>query len=143
MDKPGLIAKAAITINATANKVWEALVNPLMIKEYMFGATVHSDWVKGSPITWKGEINGKQFEDKGEILAIEPGKKLQYSHYSPLSKLPDIPSNYHIVTIKLADEKGKTIITLEQDKNGSEKEQQEAQKNWNTMLQSLKKLLET
>lgn len=137
-----LIAKAEITIDSSVDKVWEALTNPLLIKEYMFGATVISDWVKDSSITWQGEFNGNKFEDKGKILEIISGKRLSYSHYSPLSKLPDIPENYHRVTIDLTAENSKTKVTLTQDKNGSEREFKEAEKNWKQMLLSLKKLLE-
>jgi hypothetical protein len=56
-------AKAGITIQAPISKVWDALVNPEVIKRYMFGTTVTSHWVTGSPITWKGEWKGKAYED--------------------------------------------------------------------------------
>jgi uncharacterized protein YndB with AHSA1/START domain len=39
MDK-NLIAKASININAPSEKVWDALVTPEAIKQYMFGANV-------------------------------------------------------------------------------------------------------
>lgn len=54
-----LIAKASITINAPVAKVWEALVSPAMIKQYMFGTNVVTDWKEGSPIVWRGEWQGK------------------------------------------------------------------------------------
>ena len=56
----GLIAKATITINAPVERVWDALVNPGIIKQYMFGTEVVSDWEEGSPIVWKGEWQGKK-----------------------------------------------------------------------------------
>jgi uncharacterized protein YndB with AHSA1/START domain len=59
-----LIAKAAITINAPASRVWQALVTPEAIKHYMFGTNVVSDWHEGSPIYWRGEWQGKPYEDK-------------------------------------------------------------------------------
>lgn len=142
MEAKNLIAKAEITVIVTANKAWEALTNPKQIEKYMFGTTVTSDWKKGSTITWKGEMDGKKYEDKGKILKIDPEKKLQYSHYSPLSKLTDKPENYHTVTIDLTTKKNKTSITLTQDKNGSEKGQKQSEKNWATMLEGLKDLLE-
>ena len=49
MDKP-LIAEASIHINAPLGKVWEALVHPELITQYLFGTTVVSDWKVGSPI---------------------------------------------------------------------------------------------
>jgi uncharacterized protein YndB with AHSA1/START domain len=36
MDK-NLIARASISIDAPSEKVWNALVNPEAIKQYMFG----------------------------------------------------------------------------------------------------------
>lgn len=142
MSTKNLLAKAQQTINAPASEVWDALIDPKKIKEYMFGATVTSDWKKGSPITWKGEMNGKKYEDKGVILEIKPKEKLQYSHYSPMSGKPDAPENYHSVNIELLDKNNKTEVVLTQDKNGSEKEQQESQKNWKAMLEGLKKVIE-
>ena len=65
------IAKASITINATAEKVWHALTDPRMIKKYMFGTSVISDWKEGSKIIWKGEWEGKSYEDKGKIIHLK------------------------------------------------------------------------
>jgi uncharacterized protein YndB with AHSA1/START domain len=39
-NNKGLVAKASITVNAPVAKVWVALVNPAMIKQYMFGTNV-------------------------------------------------------------------------------------------------------
>ena len=79
------IAKAAVDIDAPAAKVWDALVNPASIKEYMFGTNVTSDFQEGSPISWKGEWQGKAYEDKGTIRRVEPGRVLEYTHFSPLA----------------------------------------------------------
>src|SRR5512142_1008907 len=92
-----LIARASIRISAPSDKVWDALVNPQAIHQYMFGTTVVSDWREGSPITWQGEWQGKPYQDKGVILQLIPGKKIRYSHFSPLSGQPDRPENYHTV----------------------------------------------
>jgi len=136
------IAKALITINASAEKVWHALTDPGMIKKYMFGTTVISDWKEGSKIIWKGEWEGKSYEDKGKILRFEPKKSLQYSHFSPLSGLHENPENYHIVTIDLEEKDKQTTVTLTQDNNPDEKTKDHSEKNWKMMLASLKKLLE-
>jgi uncharacterized protein YndB with AHSA1/START domain len=53
-------------------KVWDAFVNPKLIKRYMFGAEARSDWKEGSPIVWKGEYEGKSYEDRGVILKFQP-----------------------------------------------------------------------
>jgi uncharacterized protein YndB with AHSA1/START domain len=45
-----LIANVSIIIDAPTDKVWDALVNPAAIKQYMFGTYVATDWHVGSPI---------------------------------------------------------------------------------------------
>lgn len=62
------MSEATTTINAPASKVWEALIDPDLIKQYLYGTEVTSDWKVGSPITYKGEWQGKAYEDKGQIL---------------------------------------------------------------------------
>jgi len=141
MDK-NLIAHASILINAPIGSVWNALVEPKTIKQYMFGSDVISDWRAGSPIVWKGEYQGKPYQDKGKILQIKSGRMIQYSHFSPLSGLPDEPGNYHTVTIELAEEADSTRISLEQDNNASKEEAEHSDKNWEMMLTAMKKLLE-
>ena len=137
-----LLAKASTTIKATAAEVWDALVDPAKIKQYMFGTNVTSDWKEGSPISWKGEWEGKAYEDKGVILEMKPRRLLQYTHFSPLSGLPDQRENYHTVTIELAENGSATDVTLTQDNNPNEKEREHSEKNWSMMLEGLKGLLE-
>jgi len=84
MDK-NLIARASVTINAPSERVWDALVNPEAIKQYMFGTNVASDWREGSAIIWRGEWQGRPYQDEGVILRFKPGRALQYSHFSPPS----------------------------------------------------------
>ena len=138
----GLVAKATISINAPADKVWNALTNPEVIKQYMFGTTVISDWREGSPIVWKGEWQGTTYEDKGIILKLKPERLIQYSHFSPLSGKPDLPENYHAVTIELTTDEAGTAVSLSQDNNETEQEREHSEQNWKRMLDELKKLLE-
>ncbi len=136
------IAKASISINAPVGKVWDALTNPEVIKQYMFGTNVISDWKEGSSIVWKGEWQGKKYEDKGTILKIKEERVLQYSHFSPLSGKPDVPENYHIVTIELSGNEKQTHFSLLQDNNATEEDRDHSEKNWKMMLDALKKFLE-
>jgi uncharacterized protein YndB with AHSA1/START domain len=137
-----LNATAQVTIHALPERVWKALIDPEEIKQYMMGATVTTDWALGSDITWAGEWKGKTFEDKGTIVQFEENKKLRYTHYSPLSGKEDSPENYHTVTISLEEAEDQTLVTLSQTGNESEKEQEHASKNWQSMLDSMKKLIE-
>lgn len=137
-----LIATATVSIVADKSQVWNALVTPAAIKQYMFGADVQSDWEVGSAITWSGEMKGKKYEDKGKILQFDPPQTLAYSHFSPMSGKPDQPENYHTVTIQLSGTGHATKVSLSQDNNPDEKSQAESAKNWSAMLQGLKKYVE-
>ena len=141
MDKT-LVAEASTTINAPASKVWDALTKPELIKQYLFGTDVISDWKVGSPITYRGEWQGKPFEDKGKILQVEPGKSLVSTHWSPLSGVPDSPENYHTVSYHLSEKDGKTEVTITQDNNASEEEKSHSEQNWRQVLEGMKKMLE-
>jgi uncharacterized protein YndB with AHSA1/START domain len=134
----GNIAKATVTIDAPAARVWDALVNPKTIKQYMFGTDVVSDWKKGGSITWKGEFQGKKYEDKGTILEIERERKLRYTHTSNLS-----PGEEHTVAIDLAPRGKQTVVSLSQDNNATEEARQHSEKNWEMMLAGLKKIVES
>ena len=138
----GLIAKASISINTPVDIVWDALTNPELIRQYMFGTNVISDWKEGSPIIWKGEWEGNKYEDKGVILKLEPGLLIQYSHFSTLSGQQDLPENYHTVTIELSGKGKQTFVSLLQDNNATEEAREHSEKNWKIMLDGLKKLLE-
>jgi uncharacterized protein YndB with AHSA1/START domain len=138
----GLIAAQSIVINAPIEKIWDALVNPDLIKQYMFGTNVMSEWKEGSAITWKGEWQGKAYEDKGVILKLDKPHLLKYSHFSPLTGEPDLPENYHTVTIELSDQDGAVKVRLRQDNNATQEAKDHSEKNWGMMLADLKKLVE-
>jgi uncharacterized protein YndB with AHSA1/START domain len=137
-----LTARACVTVAAPPKKVWDALTTPETIKRYMFGTTVTSDWKVRGPITWKGEWEGKKYEDKGVIKQFKPQQVIQYSHFSPLAGLPDKPENYHTVTIELSGDSNGTHVSLSQDNNKTEEERAHSTKNWEMMLASLKKVVE-
>jgi len=80
-----ITAEATVDIDASPSEVWRSLTDPARLKQYYLGAEVETDWQVGSPITFKGAWDGKHYEDKGEILAFEPERKLAYSHLSPMS----------------------------------------------------------
>jgi hypothetical protein len=76
------------------------------------------------------------------ILQFRTEKKLHYTHFSPLSGLPDVQDNYHVVTIDLTDEGSQTLVALSQDNNPTEAALEHSEANWRMMLAALKKLLE-
>jgi uncharacterized protein YndB with AHSA1/START domain len=138
----GLISTASTTVHAPAARVWEALTDPAMIRQYLFGADVESDWQQGSSIVWRGMYEGRRYEDKGTILQVEPQRILQYTHYSSLTGQPDLPEHYHTITVALAERDGETVVTLSQDNNPGEESRAHTAAFWQAMLDRLKALLE-
>jgi uncharacterized protein YndB with AHSA1/START domain len=140
----GFEAKKTVTINASRARVWDALTQPTMVKRYMHGTNLSTDWKEGSPISWKGEWKGKSYEDKGTVLSVQPQKVLKYTHWSPMGGSEDKPENYHTVTYELGGEGGRTTLTLTQDNNATQDEADKmANDNWGPVLNSLKETVET
>ena len=137
----GLIAKVSTVIYFPCSKVWDVLINPEMISQFMFGTQVVSDWKEGSVIFWKGTRKGKPYQDKGIVLKFEPTRKLVYSHFSTHAHLPDQPENYHILTYELYEKGENTLITLTQDNNLDSRDVEHSQKMWTTVLGNLKTLM--
>jgi uncharacterized protein YndB with AHSA1/START domain len=69
-----LIDKQSIVIIALLEKVWNALVNPAMIKQYLFGTEAVSDWKAGSSPVFTGKWKGKAYVHKVVVLRIVQGK---------------------------------------------------------------------
>lgn len=136
------VATAETEIAAPPEKVWGALTDPKQIEEYMFGSQVETDWKPGSRIVWRGEYEGKQYEDKGEIVEIEPNRRLKVTHFSPLSGQEDIPENYHTLLYELEERDGSTRVSLSQDNNPSAEAAEHSRANWEKMLVGLKQVVE-
>lgn len=136
------IAKAVVTIHALPAAIWDALTRPELIKQYMFGTDVSTDWEVGSPITYRGEWKGESYEDKGTIVQIEPEQRLVSTLWSSASGMADLPENYKTVSYELSAERGGTKVTVTQDNNRTQGDADHSERNWNMVLGKLKALLE-
>jgi uncharacterized protein YndB with AHSA1/START domain len=135
-------AKASIAINAPKDKVWEALTDPDMIREYLFGTNTETDWQKGSSITYKGTWKGQAYEDKGTIIDIVPDKLLHTTYLSGMSGKEDKPENYANVIYEITEQSGKTVLSITQDNNETDESRRHSEQNWNTVLEGIKQLVE-
>jgi uncharacterized protein YndB with AHSA1/START domain len=138
----GIIATAEADINASPARVWSALTDPAQIKRYMFGSQVETDWKPGSAIVWKGEYQGRAYQDKGKIVEVEPQRRLVVTHFSPMSGQEDVPENYHTITYVIESRGDGTHVSLSQDNNASEEEAAHSRDNWAAMLSALKNVIE-
>jgi uncharacterized protein YndB with AHSA1/START domain len=137
-----LTVEVSVTINADIAKVWDALVNPAIIKQYLFGTNAISDWKVGSPITYKGEWEGKEYEDHGKILQIEPEKILKTTYWSSMSGTENMPENYVTLTYTVSRVGNGTLLTITQDNSKTEEAKEHSGSNWKMVLDKLKEILE-
>jgi uncharacterized protein YndB with AHSA1/START domain len=138
----GYVATAIIDIGAPPSTVWRVLVDPERIREYMFGSEVVTDWRPGSPILFRGEWEGKPYEDKGTIVTVDEPRLLRYTHYSPLSGAPDVPESYHTLTYTLEETPEGTRVTLTQDNNDTREAAAHSEKMWRQVVEVVRRAAE-
>jgi len=137
-----LRTQSSVVIVAPAREVWRAITMPELIKRWFFGADTETDWRVGSPIVHRGEWQGAPYEDRGEIVRIEPPTLLEHTHWSPLSGLPDEPASYQTVTWTLEERDGSTELTVAEDNVPSEDAKAASEAAWSSALEALKHLVE-
>lgn len=131
-----------ISINANIDKVWDALINPEIIREYFFGTETESDWKVGSSVVFKGIWEGETYEDKGVVLKHDAKKELQYSYWSSMSGTEDKPENYANITYKVKSQGNGTELTVEQSGFKTEEQKQHSEQNWKMVLENMKSIIE-
>lgn len=134
-DMDGFVSRAERDVAAPAEEVWGLLT--ARASEVYFGSQVESDWQVGSPVVWRGEWEGKAFEDRGEVVEADPPTRLVITHFSPLSGETDSPENYHRMEYTLTDIGGGTHVVLEQDGNATQEAADRSAANWQQMLDLL------
>lgn len=114
-----------LLLNATPGKVWHALTNPDQTKKYMFNCEVYSNWELGSEIKWKGNHQGYESGEQGEILEIEQNKTLKYSSIDPNFGIEIKPENFLHITYDLKENKESTELTITIESFNNDQERME------------------
>ncbi|MDR9854964.1 SRPBCC family protein [Paenibacillus sp. VCA1] len=133
-----------IRINASTEKVWEALTDPEQVKQWQYGSILLTDWQEGGEIRFRNEWEGQVFEQWGKVLEIIPHELIRYSLFAPRPGLEDKPENYFIMSYILSEEGGSTLLRIEQEDNrpGATQEVRESEEDEQSVLGMLKKLVE-
>ncbi|GJM28493.1 MAG: ATPase [Cyclobacteriaceae bacterium] len=143
-----LFTDDSIIINAPVSTVWDALINPELTKQYMFGCEAKCSWKVGDPIEWIGSEDGVVYV-KGSLVTFEPNKRFAFTVFDPHGSYADIPENYLTATYTLTPEGGNTHLNViqgdyEKVAEGNKRYQDTMdQGGWNGVLESLKKIVET
>ncbi len=137
-----LIVQKSVQVSAPVSKVWEALTNPEMVKQYLFGTQLVTNWQVGSSIVFQGSYEGKEYQDKGEIVQFEPEKLLQYTYLSSFSGLENKEENYSLVTYEVSGVDGDVTLKVSQKGFANEQAREHSESSWNMVLNGIKKLVE-
>jgi uncharacterized protein YndB with AHSA1/START domain len=130
-----------IIIHADLARVWNLLVDPVKVGELFWGSTVESDFTVGSPIVWKGEWEGKPFEDRGIIKRVDPLALLQCTHWTvTTSSTPE--SSPNLLTYRLSQEKEGVRVTFTHENIPTEESRAHSEPMWRQLLERMKGMLE-
>jgi len=133
----------SIEINASPKQIWDALINPIKIREYLFGTEAISDWQVGSTIVFQGKYEGQAYKDKGNVIQVIPNELIQYDYWSGFSGLEDLPENYSKVSYRISAINSNTsLFTWQQQGFASQENQQHSEKGLDSLLERIKKVVE-
>lgn len=131
-------------IAASPEKVWQALTDGTLTRQYWYGRRVESDWKVGSTVTfWYDADDGEAVSDRGIVLESDPPRRLSYTwHVEFIDELRDAhPSR---VTFEIEPAGTDVKLTLTHDEFEPKSRILEACRlGWPVILSSLKSLLET
>ena len=133
---------STIKINASAQKVWDTITKPELVKLWQYGSDLLTSWEIGSDIKFRTEWEGKVYEQWGKVLEMRPKELVKYNLYAPRPGLEDRPENYFIMTYVLTLQHGQTQLKIIQEDNRPNAVQEEPQGEENPVLKSLKELAE-
>jgi len=135
-------SSASILIRAPRKDVWEAVTQPDLVRKYFFGTLLTTDWSVGSSITFRGEWQGKAYEDLGTVCEFDPPRSLSFNYWSSFSGIEDKPELRQLIRYDLADEDGGVRVTIQQSNVDTQERADHSAKNWQTVLEGLKSLVE-
>lgn len=136
-------SKKSIDVNCSIETLWKVLTEAEYTKQYMFNCAVESGWNVGDAITWKGNFEGYEAFQKGEILEISPNEKLKYSTFDPNFGLTDVPENYIHVSYELTPEQDSTVLTITNETfDGNEERMGHINQGWDMVIGKIKQVAE-
>jgi uncharacterized protein YndB with AHSA1/START domain len=140
-----VVVTRSVVLNATPERVWEALTHPGMTKQYMYNCEVLSDWKPGSAVQWTGNYHGRSLDEQGKIIEVIPGKLLKYSGFDRLAE-GDISreGNIYITHELIPHGKQTKLLTTLEHFEGDETRAEYAAQQWDfEILPKLQSLVET
>ncbi len=128
-------------IRTTPEKLWKALLDPEFTRRYWVGTWQESEWKPGA--SWRIKVPDGRVADTGEVLEIEPHRRLVLSWRNEL--FPEAHAEGHsrlTYELERVGESVKLTVLHEINKPDS-KLISKVSNGWPHILASLKSLLET
>jgi len=127
-------------IRTTPEKLWQALTEPEFTRQFWYGTWQDCAWKKGA--SWKIMIPDGRVADSGEVLEIEPNKRLVLSWRSEFVGLREEGYSRMTYLLEPQGDVVKFTVTHEMDRPDS-KFIEGVSGGWPSIISSLKSLLET
>lgn len=138
-----LISTKKIMIAVDKKTLWSVLTESKYTKIYMFNCAVTTDWEIGSTINWKGNFQGYDAFQKGEILDIKQGELIKYSTFDPNFGLEDKPENYIHVSYLLRELDEQTELTIINETfDGNKERMTHINQGWDMVIGGIKSTAE-
>ncbi|SIO35716.1 Uncharacterized conserved protein YndB, AHSA1/START domain [Singulisphaera sp. GP187] len=128
-------------IRTTPEKLWQALIEPEFTRQFWGETWQECEWKPGA--SWRLMIPGGRVGDSGEILEIEPHRRLVLSWRNEL--FPEMHAEGHSRLTYELEAKGEAVkLTLTHEMGQANSKLIDATSTgWPMILASLKSLLET
>lgn len=137
-----MVLNQEILIDAPAEKIWQVLTDPVLVKQYLYGTTMTVEPRAGGTIRFTGAWEGKEYVDKGTVLGYRTNEHFAYSYHSSFSPLPDLPENYATVAFTIVPQSSGCLLLLEQRGFPDEAAYAHSLENWRSIMLEMKKLAE-
>ena len=128
-------------IRTTAEKLWQALIEPEFTRRYWMATTHESEWKPGA--SWRIRFADGRVADSGEIVEIDPPRRLVLKWRHEIN--PALTAEGYSRMSYDLEEQGEAVkltVTHEMDVKDS-KFIKAVSSGWPMILSSLKSLLET
>jgi uncharacterized protein YndB with AHSA1/START domain len=126
-----------VYIAAPPDRVWAALTESELTKQYYYGNTVESDWQPGSPMVYRNDDGTESIQCT--VVEADPPRRLVHTFFFPGTE--ESPSR---VTWTIEERGAASLLTLVHDEfDGETSTYRSVAHGWVPILSGLKTLLET
>jgi uncharacterized protein YndB with AHSA1/START domain len=140
MSEAGSSFVYVIYIRTTPEKLWQALIEPEFTRQFWVDTVQDCEWKVGA--TWKLMIPDGRVADAGEVLEIDPPRRLVLSWQNQFTEMRAEGHSRMTYLLEPQGDMVKLTVTHEMPRPGSVLIEK-VSNGWPMILSSLKSLLET